>query len=358
MLSADELRLLNQAARYLEQPSFLIRIADFVGQPAERLLKLLPQRAHAMVGQIAQSALERAFGVAVRSLSSRRWPIVGHWRPAAGPRLHIALTAVSGGAGGLFGWPGAAIEIPITTTLMLRSIAEIARRNGSDLNDPETLMQCLAVFSYGSPKLEAMESAFLSWRLAMASAVSEAAAHIALHGAGGMTHSAAPALVRLLNKIAARFQIVLSDKLAAEAVPVAGAVTGSLINAAFTEHFNRVAEFHFGILRLERMHGVEVVQAAYRRAADQAAGLRRKKLCHRACARGRRLRRRFRPNVLGPATDSPPQRLGSAESLVNESKNQDTRGRAAINRSTFHSATMIATPCRPGSESGWGRSWS
>jgi hypothetical protein len=270
LLSADELQFLDQAALYLERPSFLIRIADYVGQPAERLLKLLPVRAHAMVSQIAQSALERAFGLAVRSLSSRRWPIVGHWRPAAGPRLHVALTAISGGAGGMFGWPGAAVEIPITTTLMMRSIAEIARRNGADLSDPETLMQCLAVFSYGSPKLEAMESAFLSWRVAMASAVSEAAAYIALHGAGGLAHSAAPALVQLLNKIAARFEIVISDKLAAEAVPVAGALTGSLINAAFTEHFNHVAEFHFGILRLERMHGVEVVQAAYRRAADRS----------------------------------------------------------------------------------------
>ena len=77
-------------------------------------------------------------------------------------------------------------------------------------------------------------------------------------------------LVQFLNRIAARFQIVISDKLAAEAVPVAGAVTGSLINAAFTDHFNRVAEFHFGILRLEREHGAEMVQAAYRQAVERA----------------------------------------------------------------------------------------
>ncbi|HEX4144959.1 MAG TPA: EcsC family protein [Pirellulales bacterium] len=269
-LSAAELQFLDEAASYLEQPSFLIRVADFVGQPAERLLKLLPERAHAMVSQIAQSALERAFGLAVRSLSSRRWPIVGRWQPAAGPRLHVALTAISGGAGGLFGWPGAAVEIPITTTLMMRSIAEIARQSGADLSDPETLMQCLAVFSYGSPRLEAMESAFLSWRVAMSTAVSEAAAYLALHGAGGAAHTAAPVLVRFLNAIAARFQIVISDKLAAEAVPVAGAVSGSLINAAFTDHFNRVAKFHFGILRMERRYGAETVQAAYRQSVERA----------------------------------------------------------------------------------------
>ena len=190
-LSADDLQFLDEAALYLERPSFLIRVAEFVGQPAERLLKLLPQRAHAMLSQIAQAAVERAFGVAVRSLSSR-WPLLERWKPAAGPRLHVALTAITGGAGGLFGWPGAAVEIPITTTLMMRSIAQIARKNGADLSDPAVLMHCLAVFSYGSPKLEAMESAFLSWRVAMAAAVAEAASYIALHGAGGMAHHAAP----------------------------------------------------------------------------------------------------------------------------------------------------------------------
>jgi hypothetical protein len=227
---------------------------------------------------VTQSALERALKIAVRTLDGRRWPLVGRWRPSAGPKLHVALTAITGGAAGMFGWSGAAIEIPVTTTLMLRSIAQIAQQNGADLNDPETVLHCLAVFSYGPPnsgpavagRLEAMDSAFLSWRVAMASAVSEAAGYLAKHGAAGAMHSAAPALVRFLSRIAARFQIVISDKLAAEAVPVAGAVSGSLINAAFTDHFNRVARYHFGILRLERAHGAEVVQQAYRQAVASA----------------------------------------------------------------------------------------
>jgi EcsC protein family len=270
-LSEADLRFLDEAAKYLERPSFLMRVADLVGQPAERMLALLPSKAHELVSQAAHSALERAFSVATRTLKTRHWPLVGQWRPAAGPRMHVALTAITGGAAGLFGWSGTAVEIPITTTLMLRSIARIAQQSGADLNDPETIMNCLAVFGYGSPKLEAMDSAFLSWRVAMASAVSEAAAYVAKHGAAGAAHSAAPALVRFLSKVAARFQVVISDKLAAEAVPVAGAVTGSLINAAFTDHFNHVAQFHFGILRLERQHGADVVQAAYRQAVQRAS---------------------------------------------------------------------------------------
>jgi hypothetical protein len=40
-------------------------------------------------------------------------------------------------------------------------------------------------------------------------------------------------------------------------------VTGAAINAAFLDHFNRVARYHFGIRRLERIYGVDVVQGAY-----------------------------------------------------------------------------------------------
>jgi hypothetical protein len=217
-LSDDDLRFLDEAVHYLERPSLLMRLADLVGMPAEKMLRLLPKQAHEMVGLVARSALERAFAVAVRTLGSGRWPKGDRWRPLAGPKLHVALAAVAGGAGGMFGWSGAAVEIPITTTLMLRSIAQIAQAEGADLADPATVMQCLAVFSYGAPKLEAMESAFFSWRLAMAGAITEAAAYVAVHGAAGAAHSTAPALVRLLGRIAARFQVVISDKLAAEAV--------------------------------------------------------------------------------------------------------------------------------------------
>jgi len=74
----------------------------------------------------------------------------------------------------------------------------------------------------------------------------------------------------LINRIAAKFQIEVTEKLAAQAIPIVGAATGSLINAAFTDHFNRVAKFHFGIVRLERIHGREAVQVAYREACVRA----------------------------------------------------------------------------------------
>ncbi len=271
MLSVDELRFLDEAAQYLERPTFLMKVANLVGKPAEGLLNVLPARAHAMVSDATQSALARALNWAVSSLAAEegRWA-VGRWPVAASPRFHLALTATTGALGGLFGLAGAALEIPATTMLMLRSIAQIAARNGSDLHDPEVRLQCLSVFAFGSPTLEAMESAYFSSRVGSALAVRDGASYIARHGAGeigrSLSHRAAPALVRFINQIASRFQIVVTEKLAAQAVPIAGAAMGSLINVAFTDHFNRVAAFHFGIVRLERQHGRETVQTAYRQA--------------------------------------------------------------------------------------------
>jgi hypothetical protein len=58
-----------------------------------------------------------------------------------GGSLALAGGAVSGflGAGAL------AIELPMTTTLILRAIAEVARRHGEDLSQLEPRMQCVAV---------------------------------------------------------------------------------------------------------------------------------------------------------------------------------------------------------------------
>ncbi len=184
------------------------------------------------------------------------------------------LAATTGAVGGLFGLPGLSVEIPATTTVMLRSIAATAARAGADLDDPATRLQCLAVLSLGAPAANEMESAYFTARLGMALAVRESTQFVTRHTARevaeAVAHGTAPALVRLLSQIAGRFEIVLSEKLAAQMVPLAGAVTGAVINAAFTDHFNHVAHYHFGILRLEKLHGNSAVQTAYDCAAQEA----------------------------------------------------------------------------------------
>ena len=41
------------------------------------------------------------------------------------------------------------IELPVSTIIMLRSIADIARSEGEDLSDPESALSCVQVFALG-----------------------------------------------------------------------------------------------------------------------------------------------------------------------------------------------------------------
>ena len=66
----------------------------------------------------------------------------------------------------------------------------------------------------------------------------------------------------LLSEVAARYGLVLGEKFSLQAVPVAGAVAGAALNAAFLEHYRNLADAHFIIRRLERMHGRDVVREA------------------------------------------------------------------------------------------------
>jgi hypothetical protein len=84
-------------------------------------------------------------------------------------------------------------------------------------------------------------------------------AYLAEAGAKG----AAPALARLTAALAERFGVLVTEKSAAELVPVLGAAGGATINLAFMDHFQNMAEGHFTVRALERKYGERIVQAAY-----------------------------------------------------------------------------------------------
>jgi hypothetical protein len=78
----------------------------------------------------------------------------------------------------------------------------------------------------------------------------------------------APALVRLVGAIGARFGVVISEEVAAKALPVIGAVGGGVINVIFMSHFQQMARGHFIVLRLEKTHGTAAVKAQYEALGD------------------------------------------------------------------------------------------
>jgi hypothetical protein len=90
--------------------------------------------------------------------------------------------------------------------------------------------------------------------------VSEAAAYLAEKSA---VEQSAPALLRLVTAIAARFGVVVSEQAAAKAVPVVGAAGGAAVNVLFMDHFQDMARGHFIVRRLEAKYGTPKVREIY-----------------------------------------------------------------------------------------------
>ncbi|MEE8311423.1 MAG: EcsC family protein [Candidatus Binatia bacterium] len=256
-LSKEELLDLRYAKSLLEDPSLAAKITGTLGVPIEKGFELLPEGWRTRVGAAVRVSLERALDAAVfsiRASSERRSFDLAH---------KIAVGA-TGAAGGVFGLTALAVELPVSTSIMLRSIAAIAGSEGHDVADLRTRLDCLEVFALGapSPADDAADSGYFAARAALGQVVADATRYVAKHGLAAKN---APALVRLIAAIAGRFGIVVSEKAAAQAVPVIGAAGGALVNTLFMDHFQDVAHGHFIIRRLDRIHGEDAVQAAYER---------------------------------------------------------------------------------------------
>ena len=98
----------------------------------------------------------------------------------------------------------------------------------------------------------------------LAKSVTEAARFIAERG---ITEQGAPILIRFLSQVASRFGVVVTQKVAAQSIPIVGALGGAVVNYAFIEHFQEMAKGHFTVRRLERAYGAETVRAEYERIA-------------------------------------------------------------------------------------------
>ncbi len=256
-LSKAELSDLKRAKLLLENPGLAARLSAMLGSPFERGMAMLPARFQTTVQKASESAMLKALEVAVKSINDD-----SAVPRASRDRLHKLAAATSGAVGGAFGLLALSVELPVSTTIMLRSIADIAKSEGENIQHIETRLACLTVFALGgrSDKDDAGESGYFAARVAMAGAVSEAAKFLAEKG---MSKTGAPALVRLTTLLASRFGLVVSEKAAVQAVPVIGAASGALINTLFIEHFQNMARGHFIVRRLEKIHGAEPVRLAY-----------------------------------------------------------------------------------------------
>ncbi|WP_345821521.1 EcsC family protein [Methylobacterium fujisawaense] len=281
-LSDADLAALRRAVQVLERPSLAGRLSAAAGAPLDIIGRSLPAPVTEAVSRSTEAAMRGALRVALATLPRRELvPAEGEGLASvaakaesrfaqllgSGDAKHKAMAALSGAVGGAFGLATLAVELPVSTTLMLRSIAEIAREEGEDLETPEGALACVQVFALGgraTAETEAgaalTESGYFAVRAALAKTLSEAARYA---GSKTLLDQSAPALIRFTAQIAARFGLVVSQKVAAQAVPILGAFGGAAVNTAFMNHFQSTARAHFTVRRLERSYGAATVRAAY-----------------------------------------------------------------------------------------------
>jgi hypothetical protein len=260
-LSVDDLKALRHAKAQLESPSLTMKLAGIVGAPVEKLISRMPAVANEKISDATQLALRKCLQIALRTLGKTD-AATASTPDKPSNLLHKLAVATTGAAGGAFGLFALPVELPITTTLMFRSICDVARSEGEDLSAVDTQLQCLAVLGMGGlPKAgEDADLGYFIVRGALAQGVSRASSEMA---AKGFTIHGSTALVRLLNAIAARFSVQVSEQIAAKSIPAIGAVLGAMVNTVFIDHFQQTAHGHFTVRRLERRYGPDTVKAAY-----------------------------------------------------------------------------------------------
>ncbi len=252
-LGAASIEALERALGQVETGrGMLVRLADLMGGAVGQMTKLglrgigMAPALQIKLQGIGESAIVRAFDVAVigmkgpagKSALDEFAPPDRRWRDLA---TQAAVTA-SGAVGGFAGLSGLIPDIGFTTLTIMREIARIAREEGEDLSDPEGRRACLEVFALRSFQA-AEEQSELGYFSARA----------VLRGRP---------VVMLLAEVSSHYGLALSRKVSLQMMPVAGALCGASLNAAFLAHYRALARAHFTIRRLERTHGGLLVREA------------------------------------------------------------------------------------------------
>ncbi len=213
-----------------------MQIVSFVGGQVEDGMKVLPARHRARLDAAATRGLRASYDAAGRTQG-------GMGKYVSSDRAHKALASVSGALGGLGGLPTALVELPLATTVIFRSVQQIAAQYGEDPTSPETRAQCLQVFGKGGPGEDddGIDTSFIG-------------ARIGLSGA---------AINKLISKVAPKFATVLGQKLASQTIPLLGAAAGAGTNYTFVSYYTDIAHVHFGLRQLARDYGIDAVSDAY-----------------------------------------------------------------------------------------------
>lgn len=226
------------AQRYRRANGPIMAVVNRLGGSFEKQLALVPKTYRVQIDRVVETALSASFSVASQA---DRLPDIGE-------RGRLAAAVVTGATGGAGGIATSIAELPVTISLILTAIRAEARAAGFDPDTPAIRAECIRTFGAGSPMAsdDGVNTGFLSARLT-------------LNG---------PAVQKLVATIAPKLAAAMGQKLAAQTVPVLGALSGAALNAAFLNYYRNIARIRFALLRLSAMHGSETVMVAFEKAVS------------------------------------------------------------------------------------------
>ncbi len=253
-LHPEDMADLKRAKTLLEKESIAVKMANVFGDAAEKLARLLPSHHQQSAAMYNVMAIEKSWEFTMTTMSAPDVPP----EPEDRHRLYVIISGAVGGVGVMTLFA----ELPVTTILMLRSVADIAKDEGEDFHRFETKIASLEVFAFGSDAFdpETGETGYYAIRSSLDKPLEESSKYIAKKGISGI---GAPFAFQLLAKIAAKYQTMVAARVAATAVPIVGAVVGAMVNVVFLDLFQDKARGHFIVRRLEREYGTEPVRETY-----------------------------------------------------------------------------------------------
>ncbi|GFK92320.1 hypothetical protein NNJEOMEG_00144 [Fundidesulfovibrio magnetotacticus] len=253
-LDAQAMEQLRTARSLLEHRSLSHRFLTTLGTPVDQAYALLPRKARDAIAKGARGALLKLSEYVISHTMNEE-------ARSDQSRLHKWGVMLSGGIGGFGGLASLPVEITVSTSIMLRSIAALARHHGEDLRRVEARLACIEVFGLEGDHApdEPVLASYFTTRSLFAQEVRTALTYMA---AGAQRNTLRPSLVRMVEFIAPRFGVMLEEKFLAQSLPLAGAIGGAALNAIFLDHYQRTARGHFMIRRLEREWGAQAVRSA------------------------------------------------------------------------------------------------
>lgn len=235
ILEEEEFRRVIEAAEiYVSSRTVLMSFVATLGNVVDRGINRIPEDWRGEITKKIRETLDFAQRVSIVQMDDEPG------RRSSGER-YTAMAMATGVAGGTLGLPSVLAELPITTGLILRAIADIGRAHGHRLNDPEFRATCIEVFAYGGP-LDDDDDADITFIASKLGAIE---------------------VSELVAKVAIRYAAALAPKIVAMSVPVAGSVLGAGVNWAYMNFYQSMARVLFMLHPIQRKYDRAQVRSCF-----------------------------------------------------------------------------------------------